>query len=89
MARFIGQPESALLRELGVPARAIEADGRRFLAYVERSQVFRASPLGGGWRPGLPPMFQQDELVELVCETTFEVAAGTVAEVRFRGNACG
>jgi len=89
MSRFIGLPETELVRALGVPARSIEADGRRFLAYVERTQFFRPAPIIGGWRPGLPPIYQQDELVERVCETTFEVTAGIVSEVRLRGNGCG
>ena len=89
MSRFVGQPEAAVVRALGVPARSIETDGRRFLAYVERSRFFRPAPIIGGWRPGLPPIYQQDELVELVCETTFEVGDGVVTQVRLRGNGCG
>ncbi len=92
LAVWVGQSEADLVRRFGVPARTYEAAGRRFLAYDEGStQIVPAFepgyPYGFGWQGyggGFP-----SEVVQRVCETTFEVAGGRVAGYSLRGNACG
>lgn len=96
LAPLIGKSETDLVRQLGVPNRTFETGGHRFLAYVEdRTTVLPGvGPIGpfgypyaGGWVGGyvgsLPP-----EVLDRVCETTFEVDAGRVTGVTLRGNAC-
>ncbi len=93
--QFIGQTEAALVQQAGVPARAVEAGGRRFVVYEERRVDFVPGPYGyrgpvgpyGAFRPfgggGFGP-----QAVELVCETSFEIVGGKVAAFSLRGNAC-
>jgi hypothetical protein len=91
LASFIGQSEADLVRALGVPSRQFDADGHRFLAYVERrvelvpgSIPFRPYRFGYGYGPGFPP-----QAIERSCETTFEVVTGKVLSYAIRGDACG
>ena len=90
-AAWVGQSEADLVRGLGVPTRTFEADGRRFLAYTEGST--QIVPPFEPWYPwgyrgyyggGFPA-----EVVQRVCETTFEVAGNRVTGFSLRGNACG
>jgi hypothetical protein len=87
---FIGQPESVLVQQLGVPSRTYETAGVKYLAYDEQSIDVvpgfpNYNPYFTGWYGGgFPP-----QVVELRCETTFEVADGTVRSFNLRGNACG
>ncbi len=88
--QFIGQPDSVLVQQMGVPARTYETDGVRYLAYVEhRVDVIPGiptySPFFPGWYgAGFPP-----QVVDLRCETTFQVVGGTVKTFTLHGNACG
>ena len=90
LSQFVGQPESTVVRQMGVPARSYEAGGVKYLAYNEhRIDIIPTfpsySPFFTGWYGGgFPP-----QVVELRCETTFEVADGTVKSFTLRGNACG
>jgi hypothetical protein len=90
LAHFVGQPESVVVQQMGVPTRTFETGGVRYLAYnqhrIELIPAFTAyGPFFPGWYGGgLPP-----QVVELQCETTFEVAEGTVRAFTLRGNACG
>lgn len=98
---FIGQPVEVLVANLGVPTRTYEAGGIQFLAYTERRVDYLpatpgyygpgfGSPYGpyGGYGGygfgGLPP-----QVVESVCETTFQIYQNRVLSFSFRGNACG
>ena len=87
---LIGQPESDLVRQFGVPSRVYDANGHRFLAYVERRvdylpgfAPFRPYGYGFGYGPDFPP-----EIVQRTCETTFEVVDAKVFSFALRGNAC-
>lgn len=90
LSQFVGQPESAVVRQMGVPARSYETGGVKYLAYSEQriniTPAFPSySPFFTGWYGGgIPP-----QVVELRCETTFEVTDGTVKSFTLRGNACG
>jgi hypothetical protein len=89
LSRFVGQPESVVVQQMGVPSRSYETGGVKYLAYSEhRIDVLPAvpsfSPFWPGWYGGFPP-----QVIELRCETTFEVAQGTVRGFTLRGNACG
>ena len=97
---FVGQPVAILVANMGVPSRTYEADGIQFLAYTERRvDYIPASPsygygFGAPYGPygggpyggfgGFPP-----QVVEWVCETTFQVVQDRVQSFTFRGNACG
>jgi hypothetical protein len=90
LGRFVGQPESALVQQMGVPSRSYETGGVKYLAYSEyRIDIVPTfpsySPFFTGWYGGgFPP-----QVIELQCETTFEVTDGTVKAFTLRGNACG
>ena len=88
---FVGQTEADVVRELGVPSRVYDANGHRFLAYLERRMEyipgyapFRPYRYGFGYGPGFPP-----EIIQRSCETTFEIVDGKVFSFALRGNACG
>jgi hypothetical protein len=90
LGRFIGQPEAALVQQMGVPTRSYETGGLKFLAYDEhRVDIIPAFPtynpyFVGWYGGGFPP-----QVVDLQCETTFEVGGGVVQSFTLRGNACG
>jgi hypothetical protein len=88
--QFIGQPDSAVVQAMGVPARTYETDGVRYLAYNEhRIDIAPATPTHGPWfygwvGGGFPP-----QVIEWYCETTFKVSDGKIATYTLHGNACG
>ena len=90
LRQFIGQPDSALVQQMGVPNRSYETGGVKYLAYDEhRIDIVPGPPTFAptymGWyNGGFPP-----QVVELTCETTFQVSGGTVRAFTLRGNACG
>jgi hypothetical protein len=90
LSQFVGQPESALVQQMGVPTRSYETSGVKYLAYDEhRIDIMPGQPIYApfylGWYgAGFPP-----QVIELTCETTFEVSDGTVKAYTLRGNACG
>lgn len=95
LATLVGQPETELVRRLGVPSRTYETDGRKFLAYSERrSEVIGGGPFFGGFGyfgSGLGLGYDAafpSEIIERTCETTFEVGNGRVLAWSLRGNAC-
>ncbi len=90
LAPTIGMTESQLVQALGVPSRAIDADGKRFLAYRDQQiQVVPGTMMWGGWGypwgygGGFPP-----EVITRVCETTFTLVDGKVQGFTLRGNSC-
>lgn len=99
---LVGQPETEILRRMGVPTRTYDTGGHRFLAYREqRTSIYNSGPVfgfggfGGGYGygygggfGGLGGGFSDSEVVNRICETTFEVARGTVINWSLRGNAC-
>ena len=93
--QLVGLREPDLVRVMGVPTRAFESEGTKFLAYLEQridlipgSYGFQGSPYwgpGGYWGPaGIP-----SQAMTLTCETTFTLTAGVVRSYTLRGNACG
>ena len=88
--RFVGQPESALVQQMGVPNRTYETGGVKYLAYDQRRVEIvpsfpSYSPFFTGWYGGgFPP-----QVIDLQCETTFAISGGTVRSFTIRGNACG
>jgi hypothetical protein len=83
--RLVGQPEQTLLQTMGVPTRSYETDGAKFLAYDESRVDFIPGVPGIGimHAGAMPP-----QTIERWCETTFQVAQGTVRSFTLRGNAC-
>ena len=94
LATLVGQPETELVRQLGVPSRTYDAGGRRFIAYSERrADIYGGGPFFGGFGYfgagyGLYGAFPA-QVIERGCETTFEVGDGRVLSWALRGNACG
>jgi hypothetical protein len=90
LSHLVGQPETTLLQQMGVPTRTYETAGMKFLAYDEhRVDIISAFPMYGpffmGWYGGgFPP-----QVIDQQCETTFAVSDGTVRSFTLRGNACG
>ncbi len=90
LSRFVGQPEAVLIQQMGVPVRTYETGGVKYLAYDEHQvdivPAFPSySPFFTGWYGGgFPP-----QVIDLQCETTFEVSDGAVRAFTLRGNACG
>ena len=88
--QFIGQPESALVQAMGVPSRSFTTAGVTYLAYNEhRIDFIPGTPMygpfyWGGYGGGFPP-----QIVQLDCETTFQVVDGRISTYTLRGNACG
>jgi hypothetical protein len=88
--QFIGQPESAVVQAMGVPSRSFATAGVTYLAYNEhRIDFVPGTPLYapfylGGYGGGFPP-----QIVQMDCETTFQVVDGKITAYTLRGNACG
>ena len=88
--QFVGQPEVALVHDLGAPARTVADGGTMLLTYEQRRlKTVPGAPFcngpgvwcGGAGFPPPPP-------VTLVCATTFTVDQGVVRGFSLRG-ACG
>ena len=91
---LIGQPESVAVQQLGVPSRAYETSGHKYLAFLEQRQDYLAGGpflFGGGFYGrgfGYGAVFPS-EVINRVCETTLDIANGRVLSWSLRGNACG
>ena len=97
---LVNQPETEVVRRLGVPARTYETAGHRFIAYQERqTSLYSSGPsfafggFGGGYGygggfGGLGYGFSNSQVVERICETTFEITDGRVTTWSLRGNGC-
>lgn len=96
---LIGQNETELVHQMGVPTRTYDTPGHHFLAYAQRSvDYIPGGPFFGGY--GFGPGFGYGfgglgysafppEVIDRQCETTFDVTGGRVASWSLRGNACG
>lgn len=93
LASFVGRSDAEVVRRLGVPTRTYEADGHRFLAYAEHRSEILSTGLGAGDFGGFGYYgsgfgFSSSEVIDRVCETTFELVNGRVMTWSLRGNAC-
>ena len=88
--RLIGHSETDVVQQLGMPDRAIDTDGHRFLAYDSHSSAtfFGGPVVGGFYGAGYYP-FWPDTVVTRQCETTVELTNGRVATWSLRGLGCG
>jgi hypothetical protein len=101
MHALVGQPESVLVQQLGVPNRTITAGGVKYLAYTyQNTQVVPGSsfgfgwggygPWGGGYGPWGGSFYAPPSVIVTGCEATFQMGPGDVAvAVVLRGNNCG
>jgi hypothetical protein len=90
LSRFVGQPESVLVQQMGVPVRSFETGGVRYLAYDEhRFDIVPSAPAIAPYYLGWYGASFPPQVIEWKCETTFEVTGGTVKSFMLRGNACG
>jgi hypothetical protein len=91
LGQLIGRPESQAVRQLGVPSRSFETDGKRFLAYTEDRLDVMPGMVGFA-RFGRPYSRVYGafghEIVQRSCETTLEIADGKVAGFTLRGTDC-
>jgi len=92
--QLVGQSEADLMRQMGVPTRAYDADGHRFLAYLNRRVDITPgtgpwAPFWGYWGAGSYGPDVAPAVVDYACETTFEITGGKVQSFQRRGNACG
>ena len=88
---LVGQTETDVVRQMGIPARSFDVNGHRFLAYLDRSVT--VVPGQGPWQPFWSGWWYHGpdvapEVVDRICETTFEITAGRVQSYQLRGNAC-
>jgi hypothetical protein len=89
LKQFIGQPESSVVQAMGVPSRTFQTGGVTYLAYNEHRIDFIPSP------PTYAPFYLGSygafppQIIQLDCETTFQVVDGKIASFQLRGNACG
>lgn len=83
LAPFVGLPEAELVARLGVPDRAAEVQGRRFVTYALTRDTLVPTGFGPGWR-----RFPLDQVVTSRCEVTFEVTGGSVRGASHRGDGC-
>ena len=87
---LVGQPETELVRRMGVPNRSFEVQGRKFLAYSEHQVVaYRGGPFVGPWGGPYGPYGFAGRVVDWPCETTFELVGGRVQSWSLRGDGCG
>lgn len=96
---LVGQPETAVVAQFGVPAKTFEAGGHRYLAYTAtRSEViggggfygggFGGYGYGGGYGGIGAFTTIPTEIVARTCETSFDIVAGRVQGWALHGNAC-
>lgn len=90
---LIGQPETEVVRVLGVPNRSFETQGHRFLAYEQRDvEIEPGFPYAGP--VAYEPRYYRygyafpASVVEWSCETTFDVVSSRVRSWSLRGNGC-
>ena len=92
---LVGQDETSLVRQLGVPTRTADTPGHRFLAYTERrADYIPGGPFFGGFGYGgyggfgYGGAFFPPEVIDRQCETTFDLVGGRVQSWSLRGNSC-
>ena len=93
---LVGQPEAAVVQQLGVPGRVFETGGHRFVAYTsQRTTVYGGGGFGVGgfgYGRGFGGFGTFDafptEVVARVCETTFDLQGGIVRSWALHGNGC-
>ncbi len=91
LASWVGAPERELLAAWGPPVKQAELGGKRQVVYEDRRKLHIAgSPGHVGTANGLPVVVPEVPAmdVEVVCTSTFTVAAGVVEASDAQGNGC-
>ena len=85
LASMVGQSETSVVRQWGVPNQTFTTAGHRFIAYVQLRHDL--VPGGGPWGP---PWWGWggSQVITRSCEVTLEIKAGKVAGYSYRGGAC-
>jgi len=94
MSAYVGQPESVLVSNLGVPDRRLELDGVTYFAYVRHEISYWPGTFGYGpvyygyYGPifpggGFPPYYR-----DYRCTATFAIKDKRVQSFTLRGNDC-
>ena len=93
--KFVGQPESVLIKVAGTPNRRSEQDGHRFLTYIEHPvDTFGGFDMNNGYANYGTLGFRKQgfeaypALYEKECVTTFQVDAGLITTYTRTGSAC-
>ena len=92
---WMGATEAQLVSQWGPPDNVYQAQGRRFLTYLDESQYYV---------PGTAPTYtttiigntaytntyggSPGRYIQGSCETTFVLLSGKIVDVNFRGNDC-
>ena len=87
---LVGKTEAELVQTLGVPSAIHEADGVRFLQFIDQtSTVYPGDPYWGvPYRRFGGPFFAPPLVVVRSCAVTFALQGGRVASFNARGNGC-
>ncbi|GAN80263.1 hypothetical protein [Acidocella aminolytica] len=91
LAAYIGAPEATLVKDFGVPARQINVDGVKYLAYqmTYQAQTISTGPYWGPvWGPGFVTQPMPQNVQVWSCEATFAVVKDRVQSFTLRGNDC-
>jgi hypothetical protein len=93
--RFVGQPETLLIKVAGTPNRHSEKDGHRYLTYIEHpTDTFGGYDMNNGYANYGTLGFRKQgfeaypALYEKECVTTFQVDAGIITTYTRTGGAC-
>jgi hypothetical protein len=89
---LLGQDEATLIMALGVPVRASEADGQRFLQFEQRRTAPLAPPpmpVFGPWGPGWAAWPGAPSYMVVGCDITAALRDGRAARFSYRGDGCG
>ncbi len=100
LSRHIGQSETQLVREMGVPNRHYSTGGHTFLAYIKGYQSTNAYSTGFGYPFGFGwggygygygwggPIDYSADTVPYYCETDFDIVQERVVGFARHGNGC-
>jgi hypothetical protein len=93
--KFVGQPETLLIKVVGTPTRHAEKEGHRYLVYVEhQTDTFGGYDMNNGYANYGTLGFRKQgfeanpALYEKECVTIFQVDAGRITNYTRTGGAC-
>jgi len=93
--RFVGQPETLLIKVAGTPTRRSEQEGHRYLTYIEHpTDTFGGFDMNNGYANYGTLGFRKQgfeaypALYEKECITIFQVDAGIITTYTRTGGAC-
>ena len=98
LTALVGQSEADVVRQLGVPTKVSDANGRRYMTYDSQSLGFAYNqPQAAPWGTYQPLGYDATRMsgsgidtrfVPRACDTTFEIEQGRVRSVSQSGDGC-